>query len=532
MKIVLTPLLATIALVLSQGLYGFEMPPKNPFLADSNYAMGHGDAAQQDAVPQGGPMGPTRALGDDEIQYSFTGPGYFGINTSGLYADGKRVFWGNGLDRLVKLDYDTYEVITQKYFPGVERYTAEQSETSIAKFDDSNQGFFALYNAFQDAQKLRNLSNLYTLLDKDHVYYVGSKSGLITAYGDQNPQDSRSPIVELRSFQLPAAATGPIMGLNMTYDGWLIVATEHGYMAAIKRDFSEHHLIRIKHADGAEDKATGPTGYGWIRNGYAIDQAGGIYIASQEHMHKVVWTGEKLSTDEQDGAWSVPYLNEWGHGTGATPSLMGFGEEDQFVVITDGQPQMNVVLFWRNEIPEGQQQLPGAPTRRIAGQLPVTMGDAAFGEIQSEQSVVVAGYGALVVNNRARNIAWYMPKRAASLLISYLGSNPEHQPYGVQKFVWEPQVKALQEAWVNKEVSSPSSVPMVGVGSNTAYLIGARDNRWTLEAMDWDSGESRFHYVIGGQRYNVLFSGTLLDEDGRIHYGTPWGRVRLNINTP
>ena len=84
---------------------------------------------------------------------------------------------------------------------------------------------------------------------------------------------------------------------------------------------------------------------------------------------------------------------------------------------------------------------------------------------------------------------------------------------------------------MNSKVSSPSSVPLVGIGSDTAYLIGARDNRWTLEALDWHTGESRFHYVIGGQRYNVLFSATLLDENGRIHYGTPWGRVRLNINS-
>lgn len=518
----------TLLMVAAIGANALEMPPKNPYLADSSYAMGHGDSAQQDAVPQGGPMGPSRTLEASEIQYTFAGPAYFGINTSGIYADGKRVFWGNGLDRLVKLDYDSYEVISELYFPGVERYTEQQAEESIAKFDDSNDGIFALYNAYQDAQKLRNLSNLYTVMDIDNVYYVGNKSGLITAYGDKNPKDSRSPIVELRSFQLPEEATGPIMGLNMTYDGWLIVATEHGYMAAIKRDFSEHRLTRIKHSEGAENKATGRTGYGWIRNAFAIDKDGGIYIASQAHMHKVVWTGDKLSTDEKEGAWAEPYLNDWGHGTGATPSLMGFGDEDPFVVITDGQPQMNVVLFWRNGIPEDWQQLEDAPSRRIAGQMPVNMGDPELTKIQSEQSVVVAGYGALVVNNHPRNVPWYMPKQAASLLISFLGSNPRHQPYGVQKFAWNPQSRALEEDWVNQSISSPSCVPMVGVGSNTVYLIGARDNQWTLEAMNWDSGESRFHYVIGGQRYNVLFAGTLLDEDGRIHYGTPWGRVRLN----
>jgi hypothetical protein len=68
----------------------------------------------------------------------------------------------------------------------------------------------------------------------------------------------------------------------------------------------------------------------------------------------------------------------------------------------------------------------------------------------------------------------------------------------------------------------------VSWGSDRIYLIGARDDRWTLEALDWHDGRSVFHSAIGGQRYNPLYSGTLIDEAGRIHYGTPWGRVRLD----
>jgi len=519
--------LAAVLLLAGQLAHAFNMPAPNPYLAVSNYAMAHADPAQQDALPQAGPTGPGRTLAPDEIQYAHRGPAFFGALTSGEYKDGRRVLWGNGLDRIVKRDYDTQEIVAEYPLPGVERYLAERADKSIAGFDRSNDGFFAVYRAFREAQKMRNLSNLYTVLDREHNYYIGSKSGLITVYGDADPADAHSDIVELRKFQLPQEATGPIMGLAMTYDGWLVAATEHGYIAAISRDFSQHHLIRMRHAEGAEDKATKPTGYGWVRNAYAIDEDGGIYIASQDHMHKVIWTGEGLSTDDSDGAWTAEYLNGWGHGTGATPSLMGFGEEDQFVVITDGQPQMNVVLFWRNDIPEDWQQLPGTPDRRIAGQAPVTMGNPELAEIQSEQSVVVAGHGALVVNNHPRNKPWYLPKEANSLLLSYLGSNPRHQPYGVQKFAWDPTTRTFGEAWVNTEISSPSSVPIVGVGSNTAYLIGARDNQWTLEALNWDTGESRFHHVIGGQRYNVMFAGTLIDMDGRIHYGTPWGRVRL-----
>jgi len=192
---------------------------------------------------------------------------------------------------------------------------------------------------------------------------------------------------------------------------------------------------------------------------------------------------------------------------------------------------MNINYYWRDEIPADWEGLPGQP-RRLAGTMPVKMGEQDLEEIQSEQSVVVHGYGALVVNNNPRNRPWYLPKQAEALLISYLGSNPDHQPFGVQKFEWDTDKNELKTAWVNNDVSSPSSVPIISKPDNMVYLIGARDNQWTLEAMDWTSGESEFHYVIGGQRYNPMFAGTLLDEEGRIHYGTPWGRVRLNPELP
>jgi len=188
---------------------------------------------------------------------------------------------------------------------------------------------------------------------------------------------------------------------------------------------------------------------------------------------------------------------------------------------------MNAVLFWRDEIPAQWKTLPGSPDLRIAGMLPADMGDPTLTEIQSEQSVVVAGYGALVVNNVPRNTPWYLPDRARTLLVSYLGSNPEYQPYGVQKFEWNPDDREFRQAWVNRDISSPSCVPIVSYPSDRVYLIGARDNRWTLEALEWSDGSSAFHSVIGGQRYNPLFSGTLIDERSRIHYGSPWGRVRL-----
>jgi hypothetical protein len=522
---------ATIAwAAVGGGAGAAERPPRNPFLADSVYPLGHGDSGQQDALPVPGPDDPGASLDASEIQYAHVGPAHFGAYTSSPYADGRRVIWSNGLDRIVKVDFETFEVLATRFIPGVRRWTEADADESIAGFEESNEGALAIFSALRDASKLRDLSSVYTVLAADNTYYIANKAGTITAYGDEDPSDPASPIVEKASFTLPPQVTGLTVGMNMTFDGWLIVPTEHGYLVAISRDLTQHRVIRLLHSEGAEEKATRETGYGWVRNGVAIDDDGGLYIASQEHMHKVVWNGERLSTEAADGAWTARYLNGWGHGSGATPSLMGFGDEDPFVVITDGEPLMNVLLFWRNAIPDDWEALSGAPDRRIAGMLPADMGDPELEEIQSEQSVVVAGYGALVVNNVPRNAPWYLPARAKTLLISFLGSATSYQPYGVQKFEWDPKSRSLRNAWVNREVSSPSCVPVVSYPSDRVYLIGARDDRWTLEALEWSDGSSAFHSVIGGQRYNPLFSGTLLDEEGRVHYGTPWARVRLVPN--
>lgn len=155
-----------------------------------------------------------------------------------------------------------------------------------------------------------------------------------------------------------------------------------------------------------------------------------------------------MSVDPANGAWTAEYRNGTVEGSGATPSLMGFGDEDRFVAITDGDIRMNVTLLWRDDIPQNWQQLDGTPSRRIAGQAPADMGDLNAQAIQSEQTVIVAGYGALVVNNTPRNTPFFMPKKGVGRVatIGPLGSNPKFQPYGVQKFEWNPDKRRLEKA--------------------------------------------------------------------------------------
>ena len=78
-------LVASATVCLSLSAAAFERPPRNPFLADSVYPMGHGDSAQQDALPVAGPQDPGPALEANEIEYAHVGPAHFGAYTSSPY---------------------------------------------------------------------------------------------------------------------------------------------------------------------------------------------------------------------------------------------------------------------------------------------------------------------------------------------------------------------------------------------------------------------------------------------------------------
>ena len=426
-----------------------KFPAPNPMAADGVNPIPHGDPAQQDSTPIPGPMDTSRRLDPHEIEYQYLGPGHFGAFTSGKYADGRRVIWTNGVNGVYKLDSSNYEIIDHLPSEVAHKYGEDWGNKYIKKLDKNN-GASAMFTAVKSMMPLKDLSGVYTVVGANDWFYIAKKDGSVVAYGDAADGDAGSEIVEKARFQLPPELAGSSVGMNMTYDGWIVFPLEEGTMIAVSPDLTDYRSVLMKHAD-TEDTSTHGTGYGWVRNSIAIDDGGGIYAVSRNHMHKIVWDGDRLSTDEADGAWTAEYRNGTGEGSGATPSLMGFGEEDRFVAITDGDIRMNVTLFWRDDVPADWKQLDGTPDRRIAGQAPADMGDLNVQKIQSEQTVIIAGYGALVVNNTPRNTPFFMPTEGVGrgAVIGPLGNNPKFQPYGVQKFEWNPVLQRLEKAWVN-----------------------------------------------------------------------------------
>ncbi|MEL7209890.1 MAG: hypothetical protein AAGK32_16925, partial [Actinomycetota bacterium] len=338
-------------------------PPRNPFLADSTYPIAHGRSDQQDNTDRRGPTGPTTRLAEDESQYVWIGPGHFGSLISGPYPDGRRVIWSNGREQIVKLDYETLDVLASHPVQGRTVTPTETLREAVAGLDRLR-GKEAIDHALELALTyMTGLDGVYAVLDCDHTLFLGRTSGAV-AYVDEDPSDPASAIVERDRWDMPESIGGSIVGVNMTFDGRLVVTTDNGWVIALERDFSSYEAIRLPGAEAEADAFNasmveqGRAGYSWVRTSCCVGDDGGIYVSSADHTHKLIWTGERLSLDEADGAWRSPYRNGSGFGSGTTPSLMGFGpDDDRFVVIGDGDDVVNITLLWRDEIPDDWEQL-------------------------------------------------------------------------------------------------------------------------------------------------------------------------------
>jgi len=293
----------------------------------------------------------------------------------------------------------------------------------------------------------------------------------------------------------------------------------------VSRDFSRFAAVQLGDAVAGEE----------VSNSIAVDENGGIYVVTSEAMYRVQWTGTDLTLDEAAGAWvsgyetggAVQVPGRLGAGSGSTPSLMGTGAQDRFVVITDGQPLTHLVLFWRDRIPDDWEPIAPGKSRRIAAEVPVDFGDPALQTSMSEQSVLVQGYGAVVVNNDygvTRQSSDPLTANLLNGLVVFLSNTARYAPYGVQKFEWNPQTRSLDVAWVNPAISCPNGIPTMSAASGLFYCIGQRKGVWNVEALDWVSGESRFFKPFSAWFiHNSFYAATQIGPFGDIWSGTVTG---------
>jgi hypothetical protein len=248
-------------------------------------------------------------------------------------------------------------------------------------------------------------------------------------------------------------------------------------------------------------------------------------------MYRVQWTGSRLSLDEADGGWSAGYPNEQGIGSGTTPALMGWGpNEDHLVVIADGTRGNNIVAFWRDEIPADWKGLPGM-NRRVTGITKVHFGVSKTEQVQVENSLVVYGYGAFINNTLPEQ---RLPEQGSPtrqwIAESFYMHVPGHEARGGAMIRWDPQARMLKTAW-QTQTNFVSTVCTVSGATEVLYCWGARNREWTLEGLDWNTGKSAFYYVLGkSHRFNPLGAPIIIAPNGTVDCGCMGGLGLVRVN--
>jgi hypothetical protein len=509
-----------------------KSPARNPYLSAEKYGTTHFDPAQTDAFPYPAPRGVFH-VDLRKVPRVPGGPvGYMQMaSTSPQY------MWGTSTGGVSYIDISNGGFESVAYFPtpGAKVLLTEVLEKALDQpFTSIEQVEKVVHNDLGvDFKRLRN--NVYMFVDSDNVFYGGTPTG-IAAYGLVDPSAPEKGIKVLwmldltETFKEIAAKSenesikkyGVLgVGANLTYDGKLIVLTT-GSLHVVDRNFQDKPQTILFSKDE------------YVSNSMAMDEKGGVYVASDHLMHRIVWTGSKLSMAEADGAWSSPYdfgreppSVKFGIGTGSTPTLMGFGDDpDKLVVITDGADRMKVVAFWREQIPPDFQQQPGTKSRRIAGQIQITCGLSPQPEfIQSEQSVVVNGYGAFVVNNiRAQG-------HKDKMVDVFAGGPVFDPPIGCERVEWEPQTKAWRSVWTRNDVVGTSMVPGMSSVSNIAFVNGyTKKDGWEVTGMDWNTGQTVHRTIFGQDNLgNGAYALIQFLENGDMIFNSVGGAARVKL---
>jgi len=507
----------------------------NPYLASSLYAITHFDSSQSDSTPYGPPLGnftvdPTT----EPIVYG--GP----INILTLASIDKNYMWVVGADRIsyvnltgnnwtVVAKYEALANASNDMLPAVpDEYFKTFGESSAVGMNTTSMNS-SLKSLFGENYPDRFGNGQYSVVDNENVLYT-NYNGNLYAFTLQDPNKPSSGITKRYVIEDVLTAiqgddhpdNARLFGLSMTYDGYLIITFSNG-VAVIDRDLNTSSTSFYRFDDSE-----------YVSNSLAVDENNGIYVASDSIMHKLVWTGTNISDDEADGAWSQEYTNSGtelppiikvGRGTGSTPTLMGFGDdEDKLVVITDGAKRMNLVAFWRDEIPEGSE--------RIAGQIPVTCGLSNDTEwIQSEQSVVVYGYGAFVVNNIPENVSDDLVDQNKILQVSLMGP-AYNTSYGAERFQWNSLTNSWSSVWARSDVSSTSMVPIHSQSGNMALINGYRSpDGWEVLGLDWDTGETVHQTIFGDVNFgNGAYALLEYVENDDLIFNSFSGPIRIHYD--
>lgn len=530
------------------------VPATNPYLAQSYNNQGHWNDAGTDSTQIAVPRGHYQLT---EGSYDFVANDSMGIPfyASGVKGVDIRYFWtGFSMLKLERQPSGDYREIDRvSIAPGfadfapvspaqrvqqamdIQEILREKDELALARYlrEQPNRLLFAVEDQVSKGV-------LYSLLARDDVFIAANARGLIRIE-QENPAEPYSLMGPVQLHALPEALfddkraseytffpADTVFGLGMTFNGVLVINTVSGRLITLDPESFE---VLDSWLLPDEEVISNSMATSEELNGRAV------YVASNKAMYRfVVEPDGRIHRSETAGGWRASYTSgrrlpygKISTGTGSTPTLMGFGpNEDRLVVITDGADTMGLVAFWRDTIPAYAQKLPDHDPR-VADVIDVDFGEPIS---QSEQSVVTAGPYAFVVSSVPQGKLAPLPARGAYLRGLLMGVTRE-PVMGLAMFYWNGAEHRWQQRWLRDDVGSLATVPMLSIPTRQVIINGYFQDRLGEAyhmGFDIDSGELVMSIATGlNPLFNGTFTGLKCDPQGNIWYAMMFGLVTLDV---
>ena len=450
---------------------GIPAIPRNPYMAANGESEIHDDGWQSDVSTWGGPLGKNPTQVSSYIQHDC---GSITFDRQGRVLS---VCVGASGPELYMFDPSTLATLATFSLP------PRQSVPSNLFQDFTGGGYFYLNN--QDQVVASTTSH--------HIYVIS-----------ENPGSPGFTLVHDYDLTKVLSSSENITSALPDSHGllWFVTKTD-GVVGTV--NFATGTIHTMKLGNGAD---------GEIENSFAVDQSGGVYIATT---HKLYRFGAG-----PDGVpkivWQVTYPNsgiskpgQVDAGTGTTPTVMAGG----YVNITDNADPMDIMVYRTAPHPHRVLRRHHHRRRITLPRQVCKMPIFSKGSSADENSIISAGRFMIAEDNYGYTDPTSVQGKTTTP--------------GIVRIDLNRNGNGCHRVWLNTSAATPTVVSKVALASGLvySYTLDASGN-WYWTALDFRTGRVVYKVYSGsGLGYNNNYAGISISPSGAEYLGTLGGIISL-----